>query len=143
MTITTITEKLGGAGTLATAIESDLDLIEVLQEGFPLAALDAAIENGTLTRAEAEALVIPRRTWAHRKQKGQRLTEEESDRLARIARIVAFAEETLQDEAKAHRWLRKPNGALGGAVPLALLSTGEGAVVVEDLLGQIAHGIIH
>jgi putative toxin-antitoxin system antitoxin component (TIGR02293 family) len=143
MTVATIAEKLGGSKTLGTSLESDLDLITVLQEGLPLEALEAVIRNETLTRSEAESLVIPRRTLAHRRQKGQRLSEEESDRLVRIARISAIVEETLQDRDKAHRWLRKPNRALGGSVPLELLSTGEGASLVEDVLGQIAHGIIH
>lgn len=141
MTAVEVTEKLGGSAVLEEEIESDLDLLEALREGLPAEAVDAAIRAGTLTAREAERLVIPRRTLAHRKQKNQRLTPEESDRLTRIARISAFAEETFANPEKAARWLRKPNRALAGAVPLELLRTGEGARIVEETLGQIAYGI--
>lgn len=58
------------------------------------------------------------------------------------ARILAMADEVFEDRRKAHRWLRKPNGALGSQIPLALLDTEEGGRVVEAVLGRIAHGIV-
>jgi putative toxin-antitoxin system antitoxin component (TIGR02293 family) len=45
------------------------------------------------------------------------------------------------DAAKAARWLRKPNRALNGLEPLRLLQTETGGRAVEELLGQIDHGI--
>ncbi len=141
MTVMEITGRLGGPQVLDQEIRSDLELVEMLRDGLPISAVDAVVRGGTLTPQEVESLVIPRRTLAHRRQKKQRLSPEESDRLARIARISALAEETFQNLEKAARWLRKPNRALGGAVPLQLLSMGEGARLVEETLGQIAHGI--
>lgn len=141
MTVMEITGRLGGPQVLDQEIRSDLDFVEMLRDGLPTAAVDAIVMGGTLTSQEVENLVIPRPTLAHRRQKKQRLSPEESDRLARIARISALADKTFQNAEKAARWLRKPNRALGGAVPLGLLSTGEGARLVEETLGQIAHGI--
>ena len=66
---------------------------------------------------------------------------EESDKLARVARAIAQAEETMQDATKAHAWLRRPNRALGGERPLDLLATEGGARLVEQTLGRIAHGV--
>lgn len=40
------------------------------------------------------------------------LSPSESDRLARVVRLISRAEEALEDREKAHRWLRKPNRAL-------------------------------
>jgi putative toxin-antitoxin system antitoxin component (TIGR02293 family) len=141
MTTARITATLGGTPVLGEAIRSPLDWIEALENGLPPEAVDAAIERGILTRDEADEFVIPRRTLSHRKQKKQRLTLDESDRLSRITRITARAAETLSSQDNATAWLREPNGALGGQVPLDLLRTGEGAVLVEQILGRIDHGI--
>jgi len=141
VTTATLTATLGGTPVLGEAINSPLDWIEALENGLPPEAVDAAIERGILTRDEADQFVIPRRTLSHRKQKKQRLTLDESDKLSRITRITARTAETLSSQENAAAWLREPNGALGGHVPLDLLRTGEGAVLVEQILGRIDHGI--
>lgn len=99
------------------------------------------VHSGILSADEADRLVIARRTLAARKARGQDLTRDESDRLARIARVNAVALEQFGNAEKSSRWLRKPNRALGGRVPLDLLATGEGARVVEETVMRIAHGI--
>ena len=141
MTSTTIAERLGGASVLRQEIGSELDLVEALQEGLPTAAVDALLESGGITRDEIYQLVIPRRTLALRRQRAQRLTPEESDRLTRVARILGDAEETFGDPEKARRWLRKANRGLGGQVPLELLATEAGARLVEQVLLRISHGV--
>lgn len=142
MTSEVIANKLGGERVLHHLIQTDLDLVEALQEGFPAKAVDALLSGGAIDATELYRLVIPRRTLALRKQKRQPLTSEESDRLARVARVVGFAEEIFGTPEKAYRWLRKANRGLGGQVPLELISTEAGARVVEQALGRIAHGII-
>ena len=69
------------------------------------------------------------------------LTPEQSDRLVRVARVIASAEETFGSRDKACTWLRRPTTALAGESPLNLLDTDEGAREVETLLGRVAHGI--
>ena len=142
MTNAAIAARLGGKRVLRSEIRSDLDLVEALQAGLPSEAADAFIAGGSLSTDELYQLVIPRRTLALRKQRAQPLTPEESDRLARVARVVTAAEETFGSAEKAHRWLRKPNRGLAGQVPLMLLATEAGARVVEQALGRIAHGIV-
>lgn len=46
----------------------------------------------------------------------------------------------LEADRPAHRWLRKPNRALGGRTPLSLLDTAPGAELVSDVLVRIEHG---
>lgn len=141
MNTATVRERLGGASLLGHDLLSPLDWARFLEEGFPPEAIDAAIENGVLSREESERLVIPRRTLTHRRQRSQRLSLDESDRLLRIVRISAQAEEVFGNPDKAHRWLRKPNRVLEGAVPFELLRTGTGAEIVQEELVRIEHGI--
>lgn len=93
------------------------------------------------TPEEIFAAVIPARTLARRKAKGEPLTIEETERALRFARIAAETNRVFANPTKAARWLRKPNRALNKQTPLSLLETETGARAVEELLGQIDHGI--
>lgn len=141
MTTAAVADALGGTLVLGSSIQSSLDWVEALENGFPPEAVDAAVEQGILSRDEADLYVIPRRTLSHRRLKGQRLTLDESDRLSRIARLTERATETLGTRESAVGWMREANGALRGATPLELLRSGEGAILVEQILIRIDHGV--
>lgn len=130
-------------GTAASGHDlwTDLGAAKAIEAGVPTDAVDEVIESGLVEANVVYDLVVPRRTLAHRKSKGQTLTPEESDRLARVLRVYARSEEALGDGERAHRWMRKPNRALNGRTPLELLSSEAGARAVEKVLGRIEHGI--
>lgn len=139
MTLVMEVAEILGVGE--AGIHSELDLLDAVARGLPTAAVDAVVHSGILTADEAERLIIARRALAARKGRGQHLTRDESDRLVRVVRVNAIALEQFGSAPKAGSWLRKPNRALGGKVPLALLATGEGARMVEETIMRIAHGI--
>jgi len=114
--------------------------LPLVRHGLPVGAVDQFIHTGAISAAELHELVLPRKTFANRRKLG-RLTPEQSDRLVRVARVLAEAEETFGTREKAHTWLRRETTALDGEAPLKLLDTDEGARMVEALLGRIAHGI--
>jgi putative toxin-antitoxin system antitoxin component (TIGR02293 family) len=76
----------------------------------------------------------------HRKERKEPLTVEESDRLVRLARVQALAEDVFGDVVKANRWLRERLGILSGRAPLELAQTDAGARVVEQILAKIDWG---
>lgn len=135
-----IIDVVGGAAVVETPIFSQFDLIRVVRAGLPVGAVHALIRSGRLSRAETDRVVVARKTLAHRERIGT-LTADQSDRLVRVARVLATAEETFGDRDKAHRWLRRPTATLADEAPLDLLDTEEGAREVESVLGRIAHGI--
>src|SRR5579862_3182535 len=110
------------------------------RQGFPLEVVDRALAAGKLSLAELDRLVLPRKTLAHRRILGS-LTPDQSDRLARVLRMINEAEETFGDPAKAHAWLRRPSALLDGEAPLDRLDTDAGIRQVEALLGRIGHGL--
>ena len=63
------------------------------------------------------------------------------DRTVRLARVYATAVEMIGNADKASKWLRTPNRALRGDVPLDHLDTDLGAKEVENILGRIAYGV--
>ncbi len=141
MTSQVLAEYLGGSQALGRDIQSDFDLDDAVREGLPLSTIESVVRGGALRASELDALVIPRRTLAHRRRLGKRLSSRQSDRLTRVVRVVARAEEAIGDCTKARRWLRKPNRALQGRRPLDLLASDVGARVIEQLLGRIEHGL--
>jgi hypothetical protein len=55
--------------------------------------------------------------------------------------VSARAGEVFHNRDKALRWLREASPALAGRTPLQVIGSPEGQAEVEDLLGQIQHGI--
>jgi putative toxin-antitoxin system antitoxin component (TIGR02293 family) len=95
--------------------------------------------SGLTLKEVAGALDLSPRSLQRRRRSG-RLARFESDRLYRLARIMAIASEYLGDAERARRWLKRPNRALGGLAPLAAIDTEPGARQVENVLGRIAYG---
>jgi len=141
MTAVTLEGLLGGASVLKSRPRSSLDWIMVIRRGLPAAALESLTGHLGLAQAELAAVLgIPERTLARRKKEGT-LNPEESAKLVRLARVVRRAAEVLEDRGAALQWLKRPNRALAGEVPLRLLDTEIGAESVTDLLGRIEHGV--
>jgi putative toxin-antitoxin system antitoxin component (TIGR02293 family) len=138
-----VVDVLGGPGVFRTSgIPTAADLRERIKRGLPYRSLESVRERLQLSVPEtASVLHMPARTLARRKQ-SRRLDIHESDRLYRIARIAAQAFAVLGTEEKATAWLRRPNRALGGEVPIRLLDTDVGVRHVEDVLGRIEYGIV-
>jgi putative toxin-antitoxin system antitoxin component (TIGR02293 family) len=88
-----------------------------------------------------EETIIPRRTLLRRKARKEKLSQEETDRALRMARITLHAERTFHDPERGQEWLMRPNKKFGGRPPVELLRTEAGSVVVQETLYQIQHGI--
>lgn len=135
-----VIDELGGERTLGRHLASDRDLREAIREGFRPAVVEELMRASGLTLKElANALDLSPRSLQRHRSSG-RLARYESDRLYRLARIVAIANEYLGDRELALRWLKRPNRALGGIAPVAAIDTELGARQVENILGRIAYG---
>ena len=141
MTARAVAEALGGKKVLKRQIRSDLDLLAAIQRGLPTRAVEEVLRSGLFEPGEVYELVVARRTLAHRKEKRQPLSPEQSDRPARVVRVADLAEDALGNRQKAARWLRKPNRSIQGKRPIDLLKSDIGARMVERALGRIEHGV--
>ena len=107
----------------------------------------AAVENlGKFLGESASKLMriieSNERTAQRRKEQGA-LNAEESDRVARIARVTQRAIEALGDKVQALQWIKRPNRSLRGLAPLDLLGTDAGTALVTDELGRIEYGDLY
>ena len=92
-----VVRELGGEHALGRALSSDHDLRNAIREGFAPAVVEELMRASGLTLKElASALDLSSRSLQRRRRSG-RLAAYESDRLYRLARIIAIADEYLGD----------------------------------------------
>lgn len=143
MTAAAVAAKLGGRKVLGRQIRSEIDLAAAVRDGLPVEALEALLRalGWRGPRQEIVGLVGSVRTLQRKREADSALSAGESDRLARVARLLVRAEEVLGSTDKARDWLSEPNRALGGERPVMLLDSDAGALAVEQVLGRIEHGV--
>jgi putative toxin-antitoxin system antitoxin component (TIGR02293 family) len=132
--------SLMGGKLGVSKIRSGEDLASLVEKRLPATAVKALVRGG-LSDAEVYQLIVPRRTLAHRIAKHQSLSKDESDKAVRVARITAMAEHVFGEPGRAWRWLRKSKRRFDGKTPVEMLATEAGARLVEEMIGQIEHGI--
>jgi putative toxin-antitoxin system antitoxin component (TIGR02293 family) len=125
---------------LGVAPASEFELAVLVEGGLPTENLGLLREKG-LTFSEVSEIVISPRTLKHRKARGEALSHEESDRLVRVARVVALGEEVFGDRERALLWLRLPDDRIGSRSPMSLLQTESGGRLVETMLWQIDENV--
>jgi len=120
--------------------KSDFDLAQIVENGFPVDSVGQLKEKG-LTFTEVSEIVISPRTLKHRKARGETLSPEETDRVVRVARIIALADHVFGNHEKALAWLRLPDERINNRTPLSMLRTESGGRLVESMLWQIDDGV--
>jgi putative toxin-antitoxin system antitoxin component (TIGR02293 family) len=124
------------------SVRSPEALAKRVREGLPFAALSAVVQQYGISRdVLCGILHLSRRNLLRRKEQ-DRLSPDESDRLYRLARVLAHANRVFEDPEESADWIQAPNAALGKQQPLALLDTDIGVQLVDQVLGRIEHGII-
>lgn len=131
--------RVGGKLGLSR-IRSDRDLLAVVEKRLPSNAIQSLVRGG-LSDAEAYRLIVPRRTLAHRRAKHQPLSQEESDKAVRVARIATLAEQVFGDPERAWRWMRKTKRHFDGKTPMQMLATEAGARLVEEMIARVDDGL--
>ena len=132
----------GSATEYQNAEFEDPGILERVRGGLPFAALENLIRVIGAPQKEIAGVVgIPATTLARRRSSG-RLTPTESDHVVRVARLAAMASDLMAgDIDAARRWLTTPNRRLADESPLRRASTETGGREVEQLIGQLRHGI--
>ncbi|MDA8172197.1 MAG: DUF2384 domain-containing protein [Nitrospiraceae bacterium] len=111
-------------------------------KGFPLTMAERVQRLMRLSDAElARALAISVSTLRRIKKERRRLSSNSSNRLYRLASVIALAVKVLESEEAARNWIIRPQPGLGGRKPLELIETYAGKEEVENLLGRMEHGV--
>jgi putative toxin-antitoxin system antitoxin component (TIGR02293 family) len=122
-------------------LSSVQELETAVAAGLPkrsVSRLAARLYPDTREALRYRSTIVPLATW---KRRAARLSPAESERTERVARVLALAEFTWDDQALARRWLFAPHPELDGRAPAEAARTELGARRVEDLLNRILFGL--
>lgn len=120
-----------------------LRLASSIEEGLSVTALDRVADAVAPDDAHFKFRLIPKATLERRRKSAtRRLTDDEGDQLARIAKVFVFAIEIYKgDTARARAFLHRPHPMLEQRAPLDLaIGSGPGADLVINILGRAAYG---
>lgn len=122
-------------------VDRSLFLAHSVEAGLPVSSIDHLAEVVAPDDAMFKFRLVPKATLERRRRSTKRLTSEEGDRLARIAKVYAAAFSVYKDHEKARDFLRRPHMMLDNKSPLDVaIATGLGADAVVNLLGRFAYG---
>lgn len=121
-------------------LRTDQDVLKLVEARLPSAVIDG-LRHAGLSDEEVYTLVLPRRTLTHRRARREALSRDESDRVVRVARVLALCDEVFGESERGWRWLRAAKRQFHGRAPIHLLVTEAGARLVEEWLYRIDEGL--
>lgn len=117
-------------------------MASLILAGLPAAVLRRVGAFLGLRPAKVGSIVnINEKTLERRLKTHARLKPDESERVARLMRIISLSAAVLESEGSAREWLNRPLQELAGRTPLQMAATEPGAREVERVLGRLEHGI--
>lgn len=143
MKMMTTVDVLGGTKVLGHKIKNSMDWHALILRGMPAEVISHMNRKWSLSDHFIARIVGVSVSTVSRKRKranmsaGERLSLVQSDRLYRVARIVALAVKVFEDKASVLKWLNSKQLGLGGRIPLDMLQTAPETAEVENLLSCI------
>jgi len=136
-----VAEVMGGYAVLGARVRSTGELDQLVAAGLPKPTLGAAVRRILPSPRDAAALMRAIVPPASYKRRRAAFTAAESERIERLARTIATAEEAWGDRELAGLWLLTPHAMLGRERPVDVSRTEIGARRVEALLDRLVHGL--
>jgi len=116
---------------------------QFIRRGFDVKAGRLVKQSLQITDNEISNLIgITSRTMQRKLKTGGKFDMITSDRLYRVAYIMALATEVFENNDEARKWLHEPQYDLANRIPLVVIETEAGAREVENLLQRIEHGVM-
>jgi putative toxin-antitoxin system antitoxin component (TIGR02293 family) len=112
-----------------------------IERGLPLSTLEEFSAYSGIPVKDLLEVVIPARTLKHRRQRQEPLNLDESDRLARVARMYELAVKVYDDSEDGRKWLCGQKSRFDGKTALEMLRSEAGEKAVKDFLIQIDEGM--
>jgi putative toxin-antitoxin system antitoxin component (TIGR02293 family) len=123
------TKEAGAPLAVARSIEGGLSVAAVERVAKALAPDDAGFKFR----------IVPKSTLERRRKAKQRLTSDEGNKVARLAKVYSMAMGIYRDETKVRAFLMSPHMMLENETPIDVaLATGPCADAVINLLGRAA-----
>lgn len=118
------------------------DIARTVEAGLPVAALERVVGFVAPDDAGFATRLVPKATLSRRRaSEAGTLSVEESNKVARLAKVWAMAMRVWGDEEDARAFLRRPHPMLDGRAPRDVAAASDpGADAVVNLIGGGAYG---
>jgi putative toxin-antitoxin system antitoxin component (TIGR02293 family) len=123
-------------------VASLLGMARLVEAGLPLTALDRVVRAVAPNDAGFVASIVPKATLSRRRAAAcSVLSAEESNKVARLAKVWAMAVRVWDDEEDARSFLSRPHPMLEGRKPREVaVGSDPGADAVMNIIGRGAYG---
>lgn len=140
MDVAVVVKAMGGEPALGGPVRSTAELDQAVRRGLPkqaLASLATRYAPDETGRRRFIHGIVPRATWERRNT----LSPQAGERVERLARLWARAEDIWRTEAEARRFMTTPHAMLDGATPVDAAQTELGGRRVERVLDGLDYGL--
>ena len=141
MTISSVTQLLGGKKTLGREVRTRMDLIDLSQKGVSKEALLYLSKFMGLPVGQMAALLPVTERTIQRYAPKEHFDRVVSENILHLAEVAARGLEVFEDHDRFKAWIDQPSTALGGRSPKSLLASRFGIDMVLDELTRIEHGV--
>jgi putative toxin-antitoxin system antitoxin component (TIGR02293 family) len=138
--MTVSTQDIVSVLGLSQKAKTGLDLAAAIEQGFPVKTVDRIAKLLAPDDPSFAFMIVPRATLARQKRARRRLSLEQSDRAARLARVWTVAISVWKSPEATRRFLFEPHQLLEGRRPIDVTRTAVGARMIEEILGRLEHG---
>jgi putative toxin-antitoxin system antitoxin component (TIGR02293 family) len=112
----------------------------LIEKGLPKSAyLRAKKTTGLSNQVLADILSVSSKT-IEKKKPSDRFDDTASERLYRLAEVVALGKEVLGDIQLFREWMQRPLRPLDGHKPIEMMKNTYGLDLVKEVLGRIKFG---
>ena len=137
---TQLLDILGIPGSTSSSLA--IDRAEIVRQGLSIESFKRVANYYQLSDAQMSKVVgTSVRTIVRLQKEDKPLNSTWLDRLYRLARVAAQAQDVFESADTATSWLKRPNRGLNGHAPVELLDTDAGTEQVVELLDRIEYGV--
>jgi len=113
----------------------------LIEKGIPKRSLERAKHATGLTYTVLAQLLSVSAKTIERKRPSERFDDTASERLVKLAEIIALGREALGNDEALQQWLVRPLRPIGGKCPVDFMKNMYGLELVKQLLGRIQYGV--
>lgn len=127
-----------------------IERVELVKAGVPASLLTLISEDMAISKDKLYSTIGLARATVNRKLRAQQvLSQDESERVLGIARLVGQVDQMVKESGNTDdfdaakwvaAWLDQPQPALGGTRPAELMDTADGRGIVSDFVARMQSG---
>lgn len=123
------------------SITNENDFIGLIRAGIPRQVMDRLMSVADLSLSEMAAIIHTSDRTLRRYTAGQRLSQEQSERMVEIARLYSRGEEVFGSLDEFRTWMDATLLAFGNKKPKEFMDTSIGITMIMDEIGRVQHGV--